>query len=58
MRRVVVCYGYGGFSCAIFVCCFMVCVFPLRFRCILIRISSELIDGWLCPLDEALSVMS
>ena len=33
-------------------------MFSLRFRCFLIRISSELFDGWLCPLDEVLSVMS
>ena len=38
-----------GFSCADFVCCYMVCVCPLKVGCFAIRISSKLFDGWLCP---------
>ena len=39
-----------------FLCAVTFSMFPLRFRCFLIRISSELFDGWLCPFDEVLSI--
>ena len=45
-------------SCAVFVCCSMVCLFlSLRIGCFVIIISSILFDDWYCPLDEMLCVV-
>ena len=47
------CVGYGGLGlCFCYMYMYRVCVFPLRCGCFIIRISSKLLDGCHCPLDE------